>query len=58
MNIFKRGLPVYHFENRAREDSGITLNDRTFKNFHFSLQSGRAILGALRANCSIVIPVK
>ena len=32
MDIFKRGLPVYHFENRAREDSGITLNDRSFIN--------------------------
>ena len=34
MDIFKRGLPVYHFENRAREDSSITLNDHTFKNFY------------------------
>lgn len=29
MDIFKRGLPFYHFENRAREDSCISLNDRT-----------------------------
>jgi len=33
MDIFGGGFPVYHFENRASEDPGITLNDRTFKNF-------------------------
>ena len=34
MDIFGRGFPVYHFENRAREDFNVTLNDRTFKNFY------------------------
>ena len=34
MDIFGRGFPVYHFENRAREDSSITLNDLTFKLFY------------------------
>ena len=34
MDIFGRGFPVYHFENRAKEDSDITLNDRTFKIFY------------------------
>ena len=34
MDIFGRGFPVYHFENRAREDFSVTLNDRTFKNFY------------------------
>ena len=34
MDIFGRGFPIYHFENRAREDSNITLNDYTFKNFY------------------------
>lgn len=33
VDIFGRGFPVYHFENRAREDFSVTLNDRTFKNF-------------------------
>ena len=33
-DIFKRGFPVYHFENRAREDTDITLGDQTFKNFY------------------------
>lgn len=33
MDIFGQGFPIYHFENRAREDSNICLNDRTFKNF-------------------------
>ena len=34
MDIFDHGFPVYHFENRAREDANITLNDLTFKNFY------------------------
>ena len=34
VDIFGRGFPVYHFENRAREDFSVTLNDRTFKNFY------------------------
>ena len=34
MDIFGRGFPIYHFENRAREDTSITLNDYTFKNFY------------------------
>ena len=34
MDIFGRGFPIYHFENRAREDSNIMLGDRTFKNFY------------------------
>ena len=34
MDIFGQGFPIYHFENRAREDSNICLNDRTFKNFY------------------------
>jgi hypothetical protein len=34
MDIFGRGFPAYHFENRAREDFSVTLNDRTFKNFY------------------------
>jgi len=33
-DIFKSGFPVYHFENRAREDTSIRLNDLTFKNFY------------------------
>ena len=33
-DIFKHGFPVYHFENRAREDTSITLGDHTFKNFY------------------------
>lgn len=34
MDIFGGGHPVYHFENRAREDTNITLNDLTFKIFY------------------------
>ena len=34
MDIFGHGFPVYHCENRAREDANITLNDLTFKNFY------------------------
>ena len=34
MYIFGHGFPCYHFENRAREDSSVTLDDRTFKNFY------------------------
>jgi predicted transposase/invertase (TIGR01784 family) len=34
MDIFGHGFPAYHFENRAKEDPGITLNDRTYKNFY------------------------
>ncbi len=34
MDIFGHNFPCYHFENRAREDSGIVLNDLTFKNFY------------------------
>ncbi len=33
MDIFGGGFPVYHFENRARENFNISLNDYTFKNF-------------------------
>jgi hypothetical protein len=31
---FWGGFPVYHFENRARENFNISLNDYTFKNFY------------------------
>ena len=34
MDIFGRGLPCYHFENRASEDPGITLGDLSYKNFY------------------------
>ena len=34
MDIFGRGFPVYHFENRACEDFSVTLNDHTFKFFY------------------------
>ena len=34
MDIFGHGYPVYHFENCARENPEITLNDLTFKNFY------------------------
>ena len=34
MDIFGHGYPIYHFENRARENPEITLNDLTFKNFY------------------------
>ena len=34
IDIFGRGFPVYHFENRAREDSSVTLNDLTYKNYY------------------------
>ena len=34
MDIFGRGFPAYHFENRAREDTGVTLNDLTYKNYY------------------------
>ena len=33
IDIFGHGFPVYHFENREKEDPSATLNDRTFKNF-------------------------
>ena len=33
IDIFGGGHPVYHFENRAKEDLNITLSDLTFKNF-------------------------
>ena len=34
MDIFGRGFPSYHFENRAREDYSVTLNDLTYKNYY------------------------
>lgn len=34
MDIFGRGFPAYHFENRAREDFNITLNDLSYKNYY------------------------
>ena len=34
MDIFGGGFPIYHFENRARENFNISLNDYTFKNFY------------------------
>ena len=34
MDIFGRGHPCYHFENRASEDSSITLGDISYKNFY------------------------
>ena len=34
MDIFGYGYPIYHFENRAREDTNITLKDLTYKNFY------------------------
>ncbi|MBQ3778282.1 MAG: Rpn family recombination-promoting nuclease/putative transposase [Fibrobacter sp.] len=34
IDVFGHNFPCYHFENRAREDSSITLNDLTFKNFY------------------------
>lgn len=33
MDIFGRGFPAYHFENRACEDTSVTLNDLTYKNY-------------------------
>ena len=32
-DIFKKGLPVYSFENICKEDAGIKLEDRTYKIF-------------------------
>jgi len=34
MDIFGGNHHVYHFENRAKEDTNIRLNDLTFKNFY------------------------
>jgi len=34
MDIFGRGFPAYHFENRACEDFNVTLNDLTYKNYY------------------------
>jgi len=34
MDIFGQGFPAYHFENRAREDFNVTLNDLTYKNYY------------------------
>ena len=34
VDIFGHGHPVYHFENRAKEDPSITLNDLSYKNFY------------------------
>ena len=34
MDIFGHEYPVYHFENRARENPDITLGDLTFKNYY------------------------
>ena len=34
VDIFGGGHPVYHFENRAKEDFSITLNDLSFKIFY------------------------
>ncbi|SHK20350.1 hypothetical protein [Fibrobacter sp. UWH4] len=34
MDIFGRGHPCYHFENRASEDPSITLGDLSYKNFY------------------------
>ena len=34
MDIFKGGFPMYHFENRAKENPEITLGDLTFKNYY------------------------
>ena len=33
-DIFGRGFPIYHFENRARENPEITLGDLSYKNFY------------------------
>ncbi|MCQ2106762.1 MAG: hypothetical protein MJZ26_13345 [Fibrobacter sp.] len=32
-DIFKKGLPIYSFQNYATENKNISLDDRTFKNF-------------------------
>ena len=34
MDIFGYGHPCYHFENRAKEDPSITLDDLSYKNFY------------------------
>ena len=34
MDIFGHEYPVYHFENRARENPEITLGDLSYKNFY------------------------
>lgn len=34
VDIFGRGYPVYHFENRAKENPEITLGDLSFINFY------------------------
>ena len=34
MDIFGRGFPIYHFENRAKEAPEIILGDLTYKNFY------------------------
>ena len=33
-DIFGRGFPCYHVENRVKEDPSITLNDLSYKNFY------------------------
>jgi predicted transposase/invertase (TIGR01784 family) len=33
-DIFKCGFPAYHFENRAKEDTSVCLNDLTYKFFY------------------------
>ena len=35
-DIFKKGLPVYTFENLCRQDTAISLGDRTLKYFFIS----------------------
>ena len=55
-DIFNRGFPVYHFENRAREDSNITLNDLTYKILSFApnpLRLGNAQNWSLLSPCRI-----
>ena len=34
VDVFGHCFPVYHFENRAKENPNVTLNDLTFKNFY------------------------
>ena len=39
VDIFGRGYPVYHFENRAKENPEITLGDLSFINFYIFTRS-------------------
>ena len=57
-DIFKKGLPLYSFENLCREDSAISLNDRAFKLFFIAKNCDKILDARQKSFLKLVIGQK